>query len=484
MSKTFTIYSLDGVGYPDTLLPCTGDPQPAELTGLTDELAAINHHILYNRITTTPYTPGVYRILVVFDNSDGTYVQKTYGTMILAPTATADYAVTVDNATKTVTVGVKNAYAADSALTHDFIEWMLSAESCSIGGASVNTETYLAKLQARSTFTKYTSTTSQETIDTTPTRVLGCFLPADDTLWEDNAAVNSKTFTVNGVNVNLKFKQDDEAVRIMRDALIMYQAGAVRGQRKSVITNGTDIAAYCYGKRENNMDYLRVAVRSGHTGDNLVDAMGGIGLKTMLVGYCDAVYVKVSTTTTFSGSKINLYDSSNKRYYAYSSTTEKLSLLSVINNILKGMGMSTVSILGTNKLSKYIGSTGYIKYYNVGNLNGLRYSSPMKFSFNNYTDSEDAHHTLSETTTANGTYVAYNASAAGNTGAVFSKANLDYMAKNEIIRVVATPSAGYVLDSIKIVDGSGNTLTTADANGDIVMPASNGTLKVTFKPAS
>ena len=158
-------------------------------------------------------------------------------------------------------------------------------------------------------------------------------------------------------------------------------------------------------------------------------------------------------------------------------------MLSFVNKILSGMGMKTVNFF--SRLSSYIGSTGYIKYYCAGNVNGIRYSSPLKFSFANYTASEDAHYTLTEGTATNGKYTAYNAAAAGNTGAVFSKANLDYMAKNEVIRVVATPNAGYVLDSIKIVDASGNTLTTGDlTTGDIVMPASNGTLQVTFKPAN
>jgi len=499
LSKSFTIYSLDGVGYPDTLLANTGAAQTAALTGLTGGLASFTPAYTYNGSATAPSAAGVYRVGATFTNSDGTSVSKTYGSMIIAPASTGDYGVDADNDTKTVTVRIKKPYNADTALATDFGNWASMAESASVGGTAVTASNVISKLQSRTSFTKYYNELKSATnrvgnsynqvyVRTQQlSNVLGCLLAADDTLWADNLSVVTRSITVNGCAIGIKLQQDPVAVQEAEDGFVLYRGGSGRGQR-----GNSSLAAFYSIKSDLNTRRGNMHIYVADSSAKMATSLGGTGLKTAFLAHNDSLAVKVSKTQSFTGSKMNLYDSNNQRYSSYDYTYNKDGLqkwldlfdiynhLSSFNDILTGMGFPSIG--SDTQLSSYVGKTGYMNYYNASYNTGLRYNSVCKVEFTNKS-STDVEYTLATPTAVNGTYKAYDTA---NDKGVFATSNAinSRMQTNELLHVVATPASGYVLDKIQIVNASGTVLTTADANGDILMPASNGTLQVTFKPAN
>ncbi len=431
--------------------------------------------IKYNGSATSPSASGIYAITAEVSNSEKYLVTpgtKELGFMVIAPKSGTGYKITADNANKKIVVGTTDNDTSNATLAAEFEKWLNSAYTLTVAGTQ-NPSTVASKLPNRS-FEVYSGQTKVLS-KTAKTDVLGSYLPADETLWSNNTASNSKSVSVSvgdkSFGFDLVFQQDAETVENARRAYFLDCAATSRGQRSD-----TNTTLFLYAKEYDGKYVLRAAVKDSTA--KVTTALSGTGLKGVLVGRSDAISIQSSANSSFSNSKTtSLFDTDGTKYSTlnlslksdYSNlsevSTNAKKVIPVVNSVLGGLDCSistNVLTLATQKLSslKIIGKSGYCNYRCSGATSSIRYSIVFYLEFMNYSDAEDAHHTL--TIGENVTMVSPTKSDKYD---VFAR-----MAGNEPI--VATAPAGYKL---VLTDANGNEIPMS-SKGYYLMPYSNATI--------
>ena len=462
------------LSYESVIYCCDGIAKNAPVVASDDFKKVIK--VTYNGETEIPKEPGVYAVSVIVPESEEYLViPKTVdlGFMVIAPKdSVGNYNIAVDNSAKTITVNIENAYTSNATLVADFEKWLNNTCTLKVASSS-NPSTIASKLPNRS-FNKYTN---QSTVLQTAgvTGVLGSYLPDDNTLWKNNTAQNTTAFSVsaNGLTYSytVVFKQDaktiENAIYKMRNTI----AEAGRGQRTAVPTTN---CASNYLKFVNGYPTISIAVNDGSA--EFTTGLQSTGLKTMLLGYVDAVSIKSATSASgiSSANIVSLYDSSDynyKRFSAYksadlSSLSNKLRFAKLVNKVT-GIGYMTLAM---GNMSSTVGTKGYCDYQCVESTRGLRYNDTYYMEYINYDAKQHSHYTVT-TSATNGTV------------SVDSK-YLERFAVNEFFYVTTKANSGYELDTVTVVNSSTGAVIAPDSTGRYIMPAANVTVTATFKPVS
>ena len=434
--------------------------------------------INYNGSATAPSDSGIYAITATVPESEKYLVtpgERNLGFMVIAPKAATGYKVTADNTNKKIVIGTTDNDTSNAPRAAEFEKWLNSAYALNIGG-TVNPATVASALPNRS-FEVYSGQTST-LVKTGNSEVLGSYLPDDETLWENNTASNSKAVNVSNGDINFDFTvifQQDEAT--VENAKITYFAdcaAASRGQRSD-----TNTTLHLYAKEINGMPAIRGAVKDGSA--KIRSALGGTGLKGVLVGRADAISFQSSSSTDFSSSTVtSLFDSDGVKYSTlnltleddYSNLSEVSSnvkkVIPVVNSVLSGLGCSSISTNLFSLLSQTIddlgivGKSGYCNYRCSGLSSSIRYNVTFYLEFKDYDTAEDGHYTLTV-----GSNVTVIEPATSTKYDAYTR-----MAGNEII--IATAPAGY---KIVLKDASGNEISMNEEKGYYLMPYSNATIE-------
>ena len=411
----------------------------------------------YNGSETVPSASGIYALSAEIAESDNyTFASETrdLGFVVIAPANTSNYAIKVNNTDKSITVAIKNANASKSTLAGEFEKWLNSAYTLTVGGVD-NPSTVASALPNRS-FEVY-SGQATNLVKTGNDAVLGCYLPEDDVLWNNNAANNTTNVSVTdgdkSLSFNVIFEQDSDTIDTLKTNFFKSQSNSGRAQR----TDETRKVAN-FAKVINGYPAVRVAVRD--TSATCYDALKSTGLKEMLVGYDDAVSIQASRTTDFTGKSIeSLFEDSGKRLSTYSGIDLRY-CIPVIRSVLTGIGItnvpSTTVSFALYKMTNCMDQTGYCKYRCVGDTSGIRYNFVIFIEFRDFDSTyEDARRTLT---------VGKNVTCQCPSG------NYTFMAGNEPI--IATAAAGYTL---KLTTSSGVDIPIGE-NGYFLMPYEDATI--------
>lgn len=478
--------------------------------------------IKYNDSTTVPKASGIYSVTAeIADNSEYlvTPGTKELGFIVIAPKATADYGVTVDNANKKITVDVKKFYAADTTFDSYISGWYNAAYKLNMSGNAVSSGTNAVSALSPRTITKYwhqntlfddkgTTDTSDDvrTINTRLTDtndVLGCYLPDDYTLWNDNAAEKivpvSVTDGEKSFNYTISFKQNEAQIKALKEDLLMgrSRAAGARGQRSSAPTSASIVKPlYVECKRKytaetaayENVTRIAVYVPSVSLFEmSMALSIPGTGFKTILLGDNDTIGFlsanqKSQFPTVTSESITPLYDSTqdNIRYSSYTTSIavdSEQRIMELVDKVLGGMNLG-VAVTKDTKPSALVGKTGWCRYVCADDTTGLRYTTDYLLEFMKVNSTEDAHRTLlvqdvegCTITTSPSQAITQVKDSDGN---VTSEYYLrERMIQYEVFRVSATLKEGYKL-SVK--DANGNDVPYEAEHNWYIMPASNVTV--------
>lgn len=449
----------------------TGAKRTAEFTAVDDnfkDLVTIN----YNGSEEAPLASGIYSVTANVADSEKYLVtpgEVELGFIVIAPASAVSngYKIIVDNTDKKIVVATTDNSKTKAPLKAEFEKWLNDAYELTVGSTK-NPTTVDSTLPKRD-FVIYSNQSTSLT-QASDSAVLGSYLPDDETLWANNTASNSKQVNVSADDVSFDFsvcfQQDEVTIKNAKSAYLLAAAVNARGQRTT--SNET---AYVYAKEIKGYPAVRVAVKDASK--DCASALGGTGLKTVLVGITDAIAIQSSATDDFSNSEvISLFYAKNNNVRYSTLKIDKSAegiknagiVLPIVNSVLKGLkiSMPTNAIsLALTPLSKLdvVGNTGFCNYRCSQVTTNIRYNTVYYLEFMNYNNTEDSHYTLT---------VGSNVTMVLPTG----KTNyyLDRMAGNDI--VLATAPAGYKL---KLTDANGNEIPMQD-EGYFLMPYSNATL--------
>ena len=199
----------------------------------------------------------------------------------------------------------------------------------------------------------------------------------------------------------------------------MNCADAARGQRTDytssknkdgTLTVTDDVKKVnLFVKMKNDYPTIRVAVKDANV--YCADALGGTGLKGVLVDRAESVAFQSSATNDFTGKEvISLFQENGVRYSTLEFTTDLEGVnnakivLPVVNKVLAGLGTSIPNNaieLKYTKLSKLniIGKKGYCNYRCSGVNSSIRYNIAFYLEFLNFDKTgEDASRTITVNT--------------------------------------------------------------------------------------
>ncbi len=485
-----------------------GKAKNAPFNAINDDFKAKAVTLTYNGNSTAPSEPGIYTVSAVISENDYYLVTPRtvdLGFMMIAPKNSTGYTVSVDNASKKVVVNIDNFYTSDATFDSYVNAWYNSAYNLKMGGNAVTSATGAVSALSPRTVKKYTHSAKNLTI-VDATDLLGCYLPDDYTLWNDENANKTVSVSVDKdgfapLNFTFVIQQDKGAIETLRQNFHMTNVNAARGQRydnpataanaeglfgrtkKKVMLEGKNK----FVSETNSRQYTIRVVNCGSssTYPSMTDAFDGTGLKTILVGYTDSLCFTSAATKAGLG-KIDanatlLYDTgdSNRRYSNYSGTeivTNSSTFLGIVNKVLGGMNISLSIVSKTSALNN---KTGWCRYACSGATNGLRYTMDYYLEFADANSTNDNQHavnvvavdgcTITTTPAQTATYTQKDDD--GNVIATFY--HKDRLTMDEPFRVSATIKAGYKLS---VTDASGNPVEYDAKNGWYIMPNSNVTV--------
>lgn len=464
--------------------------------------------INYNGSATVPSASGIYAITATVPESEKYLVtpgERELGFIVIAPKNATGYTTVVDNANKKITININNFYTADATFDSYISGWYNSAYNLKMGGNTIADGASAINALSPRTITKYTQTSANVTL-ANATDLLGCYLPDDYTLWNNEntnktVAVSLENGSATPLNFNLVIQQDAAAIATLRQDYFTTVSSAARGQRyedpaettggsgwldfstKSLFVSGDRFYNSETGKRE---DTVSVIMGNGRFYPGMTTAFDGTGLKTVLVGYVDAIMFTSGSSKAklpdISSDATLLYNTSksNRRYSNYSGTeivTNSSEFMGVINKVLAGFPDINVSLTSTTE--ELVGNSGWCRYACVGSTNGLRYKADYFLQFNDLNTTNDNHNTITVkavdgctiTTNPAQDSVYKEKDKDGNVVATFY--HKDSMTKDEVFRVSATLANGYKLS---VTDASGKAVEYDAENNWYIMPNSNVTV--------
>lgn len=461
--------------------------------------------INYNGSSTAPSASGIYSVTAYVPESE-TYLvtpgERELGFIVIAPKASTGYSVVADNTNKKITVNISNFYTSDATFDSYISGWYNSAYNLTMAGSAVTSGDGAVSALSPRTVTKYTHSSSNITM-ADATDLLGCYLPDDYTLWNDENA--NKTVSValdNGTDFGFTFviQQDADAIRVLQENYLLTISSAARGQRYEdpaettggsgwldFSTKGVFVSAERLLNSETSQleNSISVILGNGRFYPGMTTAFDGTGLKTVLVGYTDSLMFtsaasKAELGDITSGATL-LYNTSsnNRRYSNYSGTeivTDSSTFMGIINSVLGGMNIELSITSSTEELRD---EQGWCRYACAGSSNGLRYTIDYFLRFDDLNTSEDDHHSINVvavdgctiTTTPTQTQTYNEKDDDGNVIATYY--HKDSLTNGEPFRVSATLADGYKL-SVK--DASGNDVYYEAEHNWYIMPNSDVTI--------
>ncbi len=468
----------DTLSFESVIYAYTGAARAAAVTANDSRL---KYAIRYNDADTVPTAAGIYSVTAEVADSEEYLVNsgtRELGFIVIAPKEVKNsegaytYKVNADNANKKLSVVINKAYDTFGNFNTSINNWCNSAYTLKVNNTSVATHADVLSALAPRDYNHYTGQ-STKLVTTSKKDVLGCYLPADDVLYEDYKAKRTVPVVVsdgtNSFSFNLEFSQDEEKILThIRDyELTVSEMG--RGQRN---TDQRDVE--CYGLRVNGERVISAKIRSHGL---LLTKTQSTGLKGMMVGVTDAISFKATTTKGdySSAETTSMFDASNSntRYNSYKDL-DLLKVQTMVNNFLKNvLGLSRTP----SSTRDIKGRSGWAMYQCSNETTGLRYGLEYKFEFVEATSSTEVKRTMTiDSNVTNGKITLKPAEST-------KYSVYESMVEGEQFCVFTTPSTGYVVDTVTVKDASGNTL-TPDKYGLYIMPASNVTVTATFKPAS
>lgn len=491
------------INFESAIYNCDGASKTAAFT-TTDANFKNLLTIRYNGSTTAPADSGIYEVTATVGESEKYLVTpgtRNLGFIAIAPKAATGYKVSVDNESKKIVVGITNFYTADTTFDGYISGWYNPGYTLKMDGTTITESAQTITALSPRTVSKYTLTSASVNY-ADATDVLGCYLPDDYALWNDNEA--AKTVSVSADNgsespltFNLVIQQDRATLNTLKQNYIMQCMAYGRGNRtENPINSAGDTSGiratkvvYVEGQRRYNSTTAQkenvirtVCCGSASRYPAMTNALGGTGLKTMLVGCVDSIAFNSASAKAGLGnitsSSTLLYDTSdsNRRYSNYSSAEilkNSTKFMNLINDVLGGMGIQ-VSLFG--RVDSLVGKSGWCRYACVGSSIGLRYTMDYFIEFADATAEYDTHHSVKvvdvEGCTINTT--PSQTSTFGN-----SYYHVKSMTNGEVFRVSATLKSGYKLS---VTDANGNSVEYDSEMDWYYMP--NSDVTVTAVPVS
>ena len=489
------------INFESAIYNCDGAAKTAALTTADANFKNLLT-IRYNGSTTAPADSGIYEVTATVGESEKYLVTpgtRNLGFIAIAPKAATGYKVSVDNENKKIVVGITSFYTADTTFDGYISGWYNSGYTLKMGGTTITESAQTITALSPRTVSKYTLTSANVNY-ANATDVLGCYLPDDYALWNDNEAAKTVSVSVdNGsespLTFNLVIQQDRATLNTLKQNYIMQCMAYGRGNRTENPINSAgntkyeEKVVYVEGQRRYNSTTAQkenvvrtVCCGPFSTYPSMSNALAGTGLKTVLVGNVDSIAFNSASTKAGLGnitsSSTLLYDTSdsNRRYSNYSSTdilANMTKFRKLINGVLGGMGIQ-VSLFG--RVDSLVGKSGWCRYACVGSSIGLRYTMDYFIEFADATAEYDTHHSVKvvdvEGCTINTT--PSQTSTFGN-----SYYHVKSMTNGEVFRVSATLKSGYKLS---VTDANGNPVEYDSEMNWYYMP--NSDVTVTAVPVS
>lgn len=448
----------------------TGEIRIAEFTAEDNNFKGLVTNIYYNGSDEVlPKESGIYSVTINVADSEKYLVtpgERNLGFIVIAPKAGTGYTIVADNANKTVSVNIANAYSSFDSFNTSINNWCNSAYSLSVNGTSVSAYANVLSALTPRNYNVY-SGQSSTLVTTTSKTVLGSYLKDDAILYEDYTAKRSVPVTVSSNDVsftfNLDFGQDKSVVKAAIKSFELKNAGDGRGQRIDNQSRNVN----CYGLKDEitGERIIRAVVKKhGSTSSNLQST----GLKSMMVGYVDAIeFLGTTTKGDYSSADVmSMYNSSNERYSSFSGIQAILKAGSVITDFLKNLGMGTPT--NTSSLK---GKVGWAYYHCSIASTGLRYGIEYRFEFTENLNVAPVHYKLNVENVDGCTITT-----TPEQDKVYKTTTYyyeDFMAEGEPFSISAKLADGYKLS---VTDANGNPV-AYDAYTDLyIMPASNVTV--------
>lgn len=510
-------YLNDTLSFESVIYDCDGQEKPAQVVAESEdfkELIRIN----YNGNDTVPSAPGVYAVTAVIPESDEYLVTpgiKKMGFIVIAPDDGSgdDFVTTVDNSNRVITIDIKKPNATGAGLSSGINNWVNSAYYTTVSSKNVTSSSELFDSLSLRSYEYYKTENSvvsktQKTINNltdTSTHALGCYLPDDYTLWNNNNAEKVLPVSVsdekNNFSYSIVFRQDDETVKELEHTLNIWKSSTSRSQRSICPTQSTGVDKKVVfftknyreafikaerrilretGKYEN---VVKTCIGAGENHPSMKDALSGTGLKTVLLGNDDTIsFVTASSKAglpQISSSAQLLYNDDFVRYSSFTGDDlkdlTKLSEFSkLVKKVLSGFDMDVELTTTTDTILKK-DSKGWCRYACVDDASGIRYTSDCFLEFKYVDATADAHRTIT-VTPVSGCTIETKIAPDGCLTAAQKKnqeANTDKLAQNEPFRINAVLADGYK-PSVK--DADGNDVYYDSECGWYIMPASNVTV--------
>ena len=432
--------------------------------------------IKYNDEVKGPSAPGIYAVSATIAEDDRYFVApgtRDIGFMVIAPDKGTGYTTKVDAANKKVIISVNDAYSDFTAFNTSINNWCSEKYSLKVNNKAVSAQADVLSALAPRSYNVYSGQDTKLST-TTSSAVLGSYLPADTTLYSDFKAANE-------IPVSLSKEDSTGAFTLVfaQDEAVVYEAikafeEKVSSQGRTQRSTGT-YKVECYGLRRDGERVISAVVREEA---DILTAIRGNGLKSMMVGYVDSIEFKATANKgDYSKAKVtsmyNSNDRTNKniRYSQYSSKVDLfLKAAPMIQSFLQDtLGMKTTP----SSTGDMLGKTGWATYHCSIQKPGLRYGLEYMFEFIDGANIPEVNYKIiTDSSIANGT-ISYLPAASSNFNVYES------MVQYEPFWVTPNPASGYKTESVKVVDANGNEL-LPDETGAYIMPASNVTVTATF----
>ena len=471
----------------------------------------VKYSIKYNDGDTVPKESGIYSVTAEVADSEKYLVTpgtRELGFIVIAPKGSSEtisssdktpaYTTIVDNANKTITIDITKPNATGADLTGYINGWLNSAYKLSVNSkaasssAELGTALALTKYNYYKTASNIVSITEKSITDTavTTNAALGCYLPDDYTLWNNNAATKTVPVTVSDgdqtFNYTISFKQNGKKIAALEETLLLSgsRAAGARGQRSSdpvanaSLTNNLFVECKRRYTAETsayeNVTRIAVYVPASYISfleKTMAGSMSGTGFKTILLGDADTIgFLSANKKSSFPAvtkdSMHILYDTTegNLRFSGYDTALalkKQAVIMDLVDKVLGGMNLG-ITVDESTKPSELVNKTGWCRYLCADDVTGLRYTTDYHLEFMKVDASQDTHRTLS-VTAVDGCKISISN----------PTTNLDRMTYAEPFRVTATLPEGYKL-SVK--DASGKDVYYEAEHDWYIMPNSNVTV--------
>ncbi|NLA77383.1 MAG: hypothetical protein GX851_06095, partial [Clostridiales bacterium] len=240
--------------------------------------------------------------------------------MVVAPANGTGYTVAVDTAARKVSVNISKPNSPNATLLADVLKYYNAAvASMKVGSVAIASADELKFALDFRPFDMYTYSSNTVSIAQS-TDNLGSFLVADNALWNNNLAANQRNLTFTSVSspslsstFSISFAQTESTVESLKETHMLTQAQAGRTQR----TEAASPDVWNYVKYIDGQKTIRCTIKNSSA--TLFTALKGSGLKTIVIGINNLMWISSAKANDFSGSTPrSMFESDGLRISSYS----------------------------------------------------------------------------------------------------------------------------------------------------------------------